>query len=80
MVSLRRRHVFAKIKPSTSTRIDLGLALGRTKTTGRLIETGGFAKGDRITHRMPITSAGEIDDEVKRWLKTAYELDSPSSP
>jgi Domain of unknown function (DUF5655) len=44
------------------------------KATGRLIDTGGFAKKDRITHRIPISSVKEIDDEVKRLLKIAYEL------
>jgi hypothetical protein len=34
------------------------------------------AKGDRITHRFEITSPGEIDGEVRKWLKTAYELDA----
>jgi hypothetical protein len=33
------------------TRIDFGLALKDTPATGRLIDTGGFAKKDRITHR-----------------------------
>ena len=67
--------MFAEIKPTTRTRIDLGFAHGKTKTTGRLIDTGGFAKRNRITHRIPITTLAEIDDEVKRWLKTAYDLD-----
>jgi hypothetical protein len=75
IVPLYRRHVFAQIKPTTRTRIDLGFALKEMKATGRLIDTGGFAKGDRITHRIPITTLDEIDDEVKRWLKTAYDLD-----
>ncbi len=74
-VPLRRRYVFAQIKPSTNTRIDLGLALGRTKVPKRLLSTGGLEKGDRITHRIPLTSVKEIDDEVKRWMKKAYELD-----
>jgi len=39
-------------------------------------KTGGLAKGDRITHSVPITSMAEIDAEVKRWLQTAYELDA----
>jgi hypothetical protein len=47
-----------------------------TPVSGRLIDTGGFAKKDRITHRIPITTLEEFDDEVKRWLKAAYELDS----
>jgi hypothetical protein len=76
IVPLYRHHVFAQIKPATRTRIDFGLALKDTKATGKLIDTGGFAKKDRITHRLAITSLGEIDAEVKRWLKKAYEMDS----
>jgi hypothetical protein len=76
IVPLYRNHVFAQIKPATRTRIDFGLALGDTKATGRLIDTGGFAKKDRITHRFPITSLAEIDGEVERWLKVAYDRDA----
>lgn len=75
IVPLYRNHVFAQIKPTTRTRIDFGFALGDTKAKGRLIDTGGFAKKDRITHRMEITSLKDIDDEVKRWLKVAYDRD-----
>jgi hypothetical protein len=75
IVPLYRNHVFAQIKPATNTRIDMGFALGDMKPKGRLIDTGGFAKKDRITHRIPITSLDEIDDEVRRWLKTAYDGD-----
>jgi hypothetical protein len=75
IVPLYRNHVFAQIKPATQTRIDLGFALGDMKPKGRLIDTGGFAKKDRITHRIPITSLDDIDDEVKHWLKVAYDRD-----
>jgi Domain of unknown function (DUF5655)/Domain of unknown function (DUF4287) len=75
IVPLYRNHVFAQIKPTTKTRIDLGFALRDTAATGRLIDTGGFAKKDRITHRIPIASLTEIDGEVRRWLKAAYEMD-----
>jgi hypothetical protein len=75
-VPLYRRHVFAEIKPTTRTRIDLGFALRDTPATGRLLDTGGFAKKDRITHRIPITTPEEIDDEVRNWLRKAYDLDS----
>jgi hypothetical protein len=75
-VPLYRLHVFAQIKPTTQTCIDLGLALGETVGTGRLIDTGGLAQGDRITHRIPVHSVDEVDDEVARWLRTAYELDA----
>ena len=76
IVPLYRNHVFAQIKPTTQTRIDMGFALGDMKPTGRLIDTGGFAKKDRITHRIPITSKDDIDDEVKHWLKVAYDRDA----
>jgi hypothetical protein len=75
IVPLYREHVFAQLKPTTRTRLDLGLALGDTKAVGRLLDTGGLAKGDRITHRIAITCAEDIDAEVGRWLKTAYERD-----
>jgi hypothetical protein len=76
IVPLYRNHVFAQIKPTTQIRIDMGFALGDMKPTGRLIDTGGFAKKDRITHRIPITSKEDIDDEVKHWLKVAYDRDA----
>jgi uncharacterized protein DUF5655/uncharacterized protein DUF4287 len=75
IVPLYRNHVFAQIKPTTQTRIDIGFSLGDMKPAGRLIDTGGFAKKDRITHRIPITSMDDIDDEVKHWLKVAYDRD-----
>ena len=78
IVPLYRRHVFAQIKPTTNSRIDFGFALThyRGKLPKRVIDTGGLAKKDRITHRVELTSASEIDAEVKKWLKTAYDLDT----
>jgi hypothetical protein len=76
IVPLYRNHVFAQIKPATNSRIDFGLALGDTKKTPkRLMDTGGFAKKDRITHRFAITAPADIDEEVKRWAQAAYDRD-----
>jgi hypothetical protein len=77
IVPLYRKHVIAQIKPTTNTRIDFGLALKGVakKLPKRLIDTGGLAKGDRITHRIPISSLEEIDEQVAEWLEIAYELD-----
>ncbi|MGD0930254.1 MAG: DUF5655 domain-containing protein [Candidatus Korobacteraceae bacterium] len=75
MVPIYRKHVIAQIKPTTRTRIDLGLALKDTKTPRRLIDTGGFAKRDRITRRIEIISVEEFDDEARRWVRVAYEMD-----
>jgi hypothetical protein len=78
IVPLYRNHVFAQIKATTNTRVDLGLALAayKGKLPKRLVDTGGLAKKDRITHCIEIKSVEEIDGEVKKWLKTAYELDA----
>ena len=76
IVPVYRQHVFAEIKPATTSRIDLGFALGSMKAAGRLVETGGFKKKDRITHRIPIESLSGVDAEVKKWLKYAYDLDA----
>ncbi len=77
MVPFYREHVFAEVKPSSRTRIDLGLApkKSKRKTVKRLISTGGLEKGNRITHRISITSLDEIDSEVRRWIEIAYHLD-----
>lgn len=84
MVPFYRTHVFAQIKPATQTRIDLGLWLATAKGTipSRIVATGGLEKGDRITHRIEISSIGDIDATVTRWLRAAYEADaaSPASP
>jgi hypothetical protein len=76
IVPLYRNHVFAQIKPATNTRIDLGLALGNMKTPKRLIDTGGYEKKDRITRRIEVKSKVDIDGELTRWLKKAYEMDA----
>ncbi|MFL5327742.1 MAG: DUF5655 domain-containing protein [Gemmataceae bacterium] len=76
IVPLYRNHVFAQIKPATKTRIDFGLALKDTPVSGKLIDTGGFAKKDRITHKFEITSSKDITADVKKWLKRAYAMDA----
>lgn len=78
IVPLYRQHVFAQIKPTTNSRVDFGFALThyKGKLPKRLVDTGGLAKKDRITHRIELTSPAQIDGEVKKWLKTAYDLDA----
>lgn len=77
IVPLYREHVFAQIKPTTNTRIDLGLCLigCEGKLSKCIVDTGGLAKKDRITHRIPLQSAAEVDAEIRKWLQTAYRLD-----
>lgn len=77
MVPLYRQHVFAQIKPTTNKRVDLGCCFTtyKGKLPKRLIDTGGLAKKDRITHRIELTSVDQIDADLSKWLKVAYALD-----
>ena len=78
MVPLFRKHAIAEIKAAARDRIDLGLALGKYegKLSKRLVDTGGAAKKDRITHRIPLQALEDVDAEVATWLERAYRLDS----
>jgi hypothetical protein len=76
MVPIYRNNVFAQLKPSTKTRLDLGFCLRGVPFTDRLLDTGGTAKKDRITHRVGLTSLNDVDAEVKGWLRQAYEMDA----
>ena len=76
IIPIYRDHVIAQVKPRTRTRIDLGLALRDTRTPKWLINTGGFEKKDRITHRIEITRPEDFDDEARRWMKKAYDMDA----
>jgi len=70
-VSIRRSKQFALLQPSTATRLDVGLILKDVPAKGRLEPSGSF--NAMFTHRVRITSAKEIDAELERWLKAAYE-------
>ena len=78
IVPIYRRHVIAQIKPSTNTRVDFGLCLTtyKGKLPKRLVDTGGLAKKDRITHRFELTTPAQVDPDVARYLKLAYDLDT----
>ena len=70
-VSIIRKKQFALIKPATKTRIDLGLKIKDKPIAGRLENSGPF--GSMCSHRVQIASPNEVDSEVQRWLKEAYD-------
>jgi predicted transport protein len=72
-VGVRRNRQFALIKPTTPTRVDLGLALEDAKPQGRL-ELAKSLDNGRITRVIRIRSPREVDADVRRWLKAAYDL------
>ena len=73
-VSLVRKRQFGAIQPSTIDRVDLGLVLPGVKAKGRL-EATTTVGGGRVTHRLALRSPKDVDAEVRRWLKTAYDRD-----
>jgi hypothetical protein len=75
MVPFYRKNQFAKLTASTKTRLDLGLCLRGVPFSKRLTDTGGTAKKDRITHNIAISSLDDLDPELKKWWKKAYEMD-----
>jgi hypothetical protein len=74
-VTLRRKRQFAWIKPSAA-RLDLGLALTGITPAGRLLPIPGTNAQDRVRLRIAVAGRDEVDAELKRWLKTAYDLDA----
>ena len=70
-VSIIRKRQFLLIKPATKTRIDLGFKLKNKETTDRLENSGPF--GTMCTHRVKLTELGQIDSELKNWIKEAFD-------
>jgi hypothetical protein len=70
-VSLRRKKQFAIVQPSTKTRVDLGLNLKGIEPGGRL--EGGNVFSGMCTHLVKLTNPEEVDDQVRNWLKQAYD-------
>lgn len=69
-VAFRRSKNFAVVTPATKSRIDLGVNLKGENGTVRLIEE---KPGAMCTHKIKIQAVEEVDEEVKAWLKAAYE-------
>lgn len=71
-----RNHVFAQVSAPNRKAVRLSLALKGEKFTARLIDTGGTAKKDRLTHRIEVAALDEIDEFVRAALRRAYAADA----
>ena len=69
-VSLRRNKQFALVQPSTRTRVDLGINLKGEPATERLEIAGSF--NAMVSHRVRLETQGDVDKDVKAWLKKAW--------
>lgn len=70
-VSLVRGKQFAIIKPSTMKRMDIGINLKGEAATVRLENDTVFS--GMCSHRVQVTDADDVDDELMAWIKHAYE-------
>ena len=69
-VSLRRKKQFAMIGPATNTRVDVGLNMKDVPATDRLVAE---KPGGMCQYKVKLTGANEVDDELVRWIRTAYD-------
>jgi hypothetical protein len=74
------RRTFAVVQATTRNRVDLGLRLESTEPGGRL-QAARNMSGGGATVRIPLTSPDDVDDEVRDWMRRAYEENTaPPAP
>lgn len=69
---LTPRRTFGIVKPTTRTRVDLGLRLDRETPTGRVQPAKGLGN-DTINVRVGLSAPDDVDDEVVAILRRAYD-------
>jgi hypothetical protein len=76
MVPFYRKREFAHIKAATKTRFELALTLVDVPFRGRLKKNPRADDKDRQQHLVELTDVKDVDAEVVRWLRMAYEADA----
>lgn len=69
---LTPKRTFSALVPTTRTRSDLGLRLPATQPVSGKLEVAKNFPQSSVTHKIGLTSADDIDDEVVGWVKRAY--------
>ena len=69
-VSLRRKKQFAILNPATKTRFEIGINLKGQEAKGKLEAE---KPNSMYSHKINIADINEIDEEVMKWIKTAYD-------
>ncbi len=70
-VSMRRKKQFAILQPSTKTRLDVGLNIKTKEPSGMAEKAGSW--NTMCTHRIKVEDASALNEELKAWIKMAYE-------
>jgi uncharacterized protein DUF5655 len=66
------RRTFASIQPTTRTRIDVGLRFDDAALAQGLEPAKSIGQSS-MTHKLALSSAGDVDDQTVGWLRRAYE-------
>jgi hypothetical protein len=69
-LSLRRKKQFAMIGPATNTRVEVGINHKTLEGTDRLLIQ---PAGGMCTHKVKLTEASEVDEELLNWLRAAFD-------
>jgi hypothetical protein len=66
------RRTFAAAEATTKSRVDLGLRLDGVAPDGRVLAAKNLNAGS-MNLRIALTGPGDVDDEVRGWLRRAYD-------
>jgi len=72
---LTPRRTFAAVRPTTKTRVDLGLRLDGVAPGGRLLD-GRNTAGGSVNLRLPLATVDDLDDEAIDLLGRAYQANT----
>ncbi len=72
---LTPRRTFAVVRPTTRTRVDLGVRIDDQAPGGRLHD-GTSIGASSINLRIPLTSVADLDEDALAWLERAYSFNS----
>ena len=70
-VSLRRKKQFALLQPASKSRYEVGIILRDQPSSGRLEAI--TTPNAMCSHKITLNSEKDVDNEVIKWLKAAYE-------
>ncbi|MEJ5964148.1 DUF5655 domain-containing protein [Pedobacter immunditicola] len=70
-VSLRRKKQFAILQPASKIRFEIGINLKGQPATGKLEAVN--TSNSMCSHIIKIADLNDIDEEVLKWIKTAYD-------
>ena len=70
MVGFKRNRQFVCFTPASATRVDLGITLKDSAPDDPRIKA---TPGGMTSHVVKVTDPDEVDDDVVRWLRIAYD-------